>query len=231
VIGTTSGSKTIYTAVLTATTVPAGNYDVVADFTGNSNYVASTSSATQLIVTQPKFILAETSSAVTSSQGEAGSTTISVTSYSGFTGGVDFACSGLPAHATCQFVPAVLSLTATGTVPINVPVLTTTLNVLVDQAPVVTPTGIFWWSGLLLGLCLFGLASNRRARRRLLLQCVGAAICIASLSGVSACGGSSSFSTPSGTSKITVSATASPAGATSGISDVTQSLQLTLTVK
>ncbi len=230
VTGATVGSTTVYTAVLTTTTIPEGTYPVIATFMGNSNYISSASQPTQLIVTPPKFVLSESTSGITSSQNAPGTATVSVTSYAGFTGGVDFSCSGLPANATCQFVPAVLSLAATGSVPINVPVLTTTLNVLVDQPPVVTPTGIFWWSGILLGLSLYGLASNRRARRRLLLQSIAAVLLMSSLTGVSACGGTTAFVTPSGTSKVTINAVASPTGATNGNSNVTQSIQFTLTV-
>jgi sugar lactone lactonase YvrE len=228
--GTTKGSATIYTAVLTINTLPEGTYNVVATYSGNSNYVPSTSTATQLIVTPPKFVLAENASAVTSSQNVPGSTNISVTSYAGFTGAVEFSCSGLPANATCQFVPAVLSLTATGSVPINVPVLPTHLSVLVDQPPLVTPTGIFWWSGLLLGLSLFGVASNRRARQRLWMRCVAGTLFVGSLSGLYGCGGAASFTTPTGSFTITVSATASPTGATNGSNNVTQSIPLKLTV-
>jgi trimeric autotransporter adhesin len=231
VTGTTVGSTTVYTAVLTTNTIPEGTYPVIATFMGNSNYISSASQPTQLIVTPPKFVLAQSASGISSSQNAPGSSTISVTSYAGFTGGVDFSCSGLPAHATCQFVPAVLSLTATGAVPINVPVLTTTLNVLVDQAPVVTPTGIFWWSGILLGLSLYGLAGNRRARRRLWMQCAAAVLVLSSLAGISACGGSAAFVTPSGTSTVTINAVASPTGASTGVSNVSQSMQFTLTVK
>ena len=231
VMGKTEGSATTYKAVLTTTTIPTGTYNVVATFLGNSNYETSVSSATQLIITPPKFTLAESATSLTSSQNAPGSTTISVTSYSGFTGGVDFACSGLPAHATCHFVPAVLSLTQTGAVPIQVPVLSNTLQVFVDQPPVITPTGIFWWSGMLLGLSLFGVASNRRARRRLTMQCLAAFVIAGSLAGISGCGSSAAFTTPSGTSKVTVTATASPTGAVTGTTDVTQSMTFTLNVK
>ncbi len=231
VTGTTVGAATVYTAVLTTTTIPEGTYPVIATFMGNSNYISSASQPTQLIVTPPKFVLAESAPNITSSQGAPGTSTISVTSWAGFTGGVDFSCSGLPAHATCQFVPAVLSLSATGAVPINVPVLTTTLNVLVDQAPVVTPTGVFWWSGLLLGLSLFGVASNRRARRRLWMQCAAAVVVLGSLTGISACGGTTAFVTPTGTSTVTINAVASPTGAMTGASNVTQSIQFTLKVQ
>jgi hypothetical protein len=231
VTGKTEGSATSYKAILTTTTIPTGTYNVVATFTGNTNYVDSTSTSTQLIITPPKFTLAESATSITSSQSTPGSMTITVTSYSGFTGGVDFSCSGLPANATCDFVPAVLSLTQTGDVPIQVPVLTNTLNVLVDQAPVITPTGIFWWSGLLLGVSLLGIASNRRARRRLWMRCAGVLVVAVSLTGVSACGGSSAFKTPSGASTVTITAIASPTGSVTGANDVTQSITFSLNVK
>lgn len=231
VIGTTSGSSTVYQAVLTTNKLPAGNYNVVATYMGNSNYVQSSSTSTALIVSAPKFILAESAKSLTSSNASPGTMTVTVTSYSGFTGGVDFACNGLPAHATCQFVPAVLSLSATGAVPIDVPVLTTTLNILVDQAPVITPTGVFWWTGLLLSAGLFGISSNRRARRRLILQAFAGVAAIGALAGVSSCGSNATFPTPTGTSTVTVTATASPTGATTGTTDVTQTMTFSLTVK
>jgi hypothetical protein len=107
--------------------------------------------------------------------------------------------------------------------------------VLVNQPPVVTPTSIFWWSGLLLGLGLFGFASTRNARRKLLLQCAAGCLLLGSLMGMSACGGGTSFITPTGSSTVTVTATATPASSTTtpnpGTSDVIQTLTFSLTVK
>jgi hypothetical protein len=242
---TTSGSVTTYTAAFTASgtngdSLPAGTYNIVATYGGNNDYTTAASAATQLIVTQPTFTLAQSKSAITASATSPGSSTITVTSESAFTGGVDFTCSGLPAHATCNFVPAVLGLAAGAASPPNatylVPPVTTTLTVRVNQAPVITPTGIFWWSGLLLGLSLFGLASNRNARRRLLMQCVAGCVLLGCLAGVSGCGstGTTIIPTPTGTSTVTVTATATPP-TTSGIPNpalnVVQTMTFTLTVQ
>jgi len=239
----TSGTGTTYTAVLylsgtNGNMLPEGVYNIVATFGGNNNYTTSTSSVTQLIVTQPTFTIAQSNSEIKSSAKSPGSSTITVTSESGFIGGVDFSCSGLPAHATCNFVPAVLGLAVGSTAPPNagelVPTVSTVLTVNVNQAPIVTPTGIFWWSGLLLGLGLFGLASNRNARRRLLMQSLAGCVLLVSLAGVSGCGsGTAIFSTPTGTSTVTVTATATlntgeiPNPAT----NVVQTMQFTLTVQ
>lgn len=242
---TTSGSGTAYTAVLTlsgtnGTMLPVGVYNIVATYGGNNNYGTSTSSATQLIVTQPTFTMAQSNSAITSSAKSPGTSTITITSESAFTGGVDFTCTGLPVHATCNFVPAVLGLAVnTNTTPPNatylVPVVSTTLTVKVNQAPIITPTGIFWWAGLLLGLGIFGLAGNRNARRRLLIQSLAACILLVSLAGVSGCGsGTAAFTTPSGTSTVTITATSTPPSS-SGIPNpalnVVQTVQFTLTVQ
>jgi sugar lactone lactonase YvrE len=243
-VGQTSGSTTnpttTYTAVLTTTgptALAAGNYNVVATYGGNANYTSSASAAVPLIIAIPTFVLTQTATSVNSSATNPGSMTITATSESAFSGTVDFSCSGLPAHATCQFIPDVLVLAQqSGSSPTVVPPLQTKLTVLVNQAPIVTPTGIFWWSGLLLGLSLFGLASNRNARRRLLMQCAAGCILLASLAGVAACGtGSDIFTTPSGSSTVTITAVATAptagGGASSSANNVTQTTTFSLTVK
>jgi sugar lactone lactonase YvrE len=251
VVGMTTNSVTAYTATLITTgptALAAGTYNVVATFEGNANYNPSPSAPVQLIITLPTFTLAESVSTVTSSAKSPGSMTITVTSESAFTGAVNLACTGLPANATCQFIPDVLSLATCTGLDANgnpcalppfpgetiVPPLQTTLTVLVSQAPIVTPTGIFWWSGLLLGLSLFGLASNRNARRRLLMQCVAGCVLLGSLAGLSACNQAITSTTPSGTSTVTVTATAtqSQSGAipTQAL-NVSQSFTFTLTVQ
>jgi hypothetical protein len=239
VVGVTVNSVTTYTATLIttgATALAAGTYNVVATYQGNANYTGSVSASAPLIITVPTFTLAMTASSVTSSATSPGSTTITATSESGFTGTVDFVCSGLPAHATCQFIPDVLVLTQASSSPIVVPPLPTKLTVLVNQAPIVTPTGIFWWSGLLLGLSLFGLASNRNARRRLLMQCAAVCVLLASLAGVSGCGtGTAIFTTPTGSSTVTVTAVATPpttgGGIPSSANNITQTMTFTLNVQ
>jgi len=243
VTGTTSGttdSTTTYTAVLTttgATALAAGTYNIVATFGGNENYTSSASAPSPLIVTVPTFTITQTATTLTSSATSPGSMTLTLTSESGFTGSLDFSCSGLPAHATCQFIPDVLVLAQASSSPVVVPPLQTKLTVLINQAPVVTPTGIFWWSGLLLGLSLFGLASNRNARRRLLMQCMAGCLLLVSLAGLSGCGntGSAAFVTPTGTSNVTVTVVATPpaaanASATSA-NNVTQKMTFKLTVQ
>jgi sugar lactone lactonase YvrE len=239
VSGATSNGVTTYTAVLTATgttALAAGTYNVMATYAGNANYTGSASAASPLIITFPTFSMAQTATSISSSATSPGSMTITTTSESGFTGAVNFSCSGLPAHATCQFIPDVLVLAQQSSSPIVVPPLQTKLTLLVNQAPIVTPTGIFWWSGLLLGLSLFGLASNRNARRRLLMQCAAGCILLASLAGVSACGtGSDVFKTPAGKSTVTVTAVATlptPGGGTaSAKNNVTQTITFTLTAQ
>jgi sugar lactone lactonase YvrE len=232
VVGSSKGSVTTYSAVLTTTTIPVGTYNVVATYSGDANYSPSTSSSTQLFITPPKFTLSASTTSITSSPGAPGGAIITVTSYSDFTGAVDFNCTGLPANAYCKFLPAVVALTTNNSGPLNVPALTTSLSIEVNQPPVITPTGIFWWSGLLLGLGLLGSARNRSARRRLQMLCVAALVLLGSMAGLSGCGSSSAaFTTPSGSSTVVVTATASPTGATNDKLNVSSSLTFDLTVK
>ena len=239
VSGSTANSITTYTAVLTLTgptALKAGTYNVVATFKGNENYTGSASAPSPLIVANPTFTMGESVTAITSSTANPGSMTITLTSESGFTGAVDFRCGGLPAHATCQFIPDVLVLTQQSSSPIVVPPLQTKLTILIDQAPIVTPTGIFWWSGLLLGFGLFGLAGARNARRRLLMQGMAACLLLGALAGLSGCGsGTAILTTPTGSSKVTVTAVSTGpttgGGAPTNATNVTKTMSFTLTVK
>jgi sugar lactone lactonase YvrE len=231
-VGSSVGSATVYQAVLSTTKIPLGTYHVVATYSGDTDYATSVSSATTLVITEPKFTLSANTTGLTSSSSSFSSATISVTSYSDFTGAVDFSCSGLPANAYCKFLPAVVSLVSATSGLNNVPALTTVLEVQVNQPPVVTPTGFPWWSGILLGLLLLGSASSRKARRRLLTRAVAGCVLLAAVAGMTSCSSSvSAYKTPSGTSTVTVTAVASPTGATTGASDVSSTLAFTLTVK
>jgi len=115
VIGGPGGT---FTASANVTTVPVGSYIVVSVYSGNADYNGSTSSpAIPLIVLAgptggPTFTVTPSPAAITSSVNSFGSTTLTVTSLAGFQGAVDFSCSGLPAHATCIFNPAILTLLA-----------------------------------------------------------------------------------------------------------------------
>jgi len=137
------------------------------------------------------------------------STVIDVNSSPGV-GAITFACSGLPAGATCSFSPSsVTTLTAQVAMSIST----------AGRASAVPPLGgtrmpPIYAMLFLLGLtaACFGLVMQRRTR---LAVCLGSMALLVALAG---CGSDTVKGTPEGTSKITVTATsASSASSTTTV--------------
>lgn len=120
-------TTTTYVAVLKTTALPTGTDVVVATYSGDVNYQGATGSLT-IIVSPPMFTLSPASASLTVPAGTTATTTLTVTSISGFGGTpasnctvgangvvtcspssngtyVGLSCSGLPANATCAFSP------------------------------------------------------------------------------------------------------------------------------
>jgi hypothetical protein len=102
-------------ATLAVTTLPVGSDTLTAAFLGDTNYAASSGTLTLTVVAAavPTFTLALSTQALTISSGGSVSQTVTISPQNGFNQPVTFACSGLPADATCSFSPA--SLTPGGT--------------------------------------------------------------------------------------------------------------------
>jgi sugar lactone lactonase YvrE len=217
---TTNGvSVTTYTASYFTPT--QGTYQISAVYQGNTNYSSSSTAAQTLtIYSGPTFTATVSGTAITASAGSSTSVTFTTTPLAGFQGSVNYTCTGLPANATCNFNPyltvLVATTTATATSPIHIPAVTTTLTVLVNQAPVVTPTAIPWAVALLFGLALFTIPSLRRARKSLLGALMLLFLSLVALTAVNGCGGGSiANKTPAGSYAVTVTATGSDCSAVS----------------
>jgi N-acetylneuraminic acid mutarotase len=143
---------------------------------------------------QPTFTLASSSGSLSVTSGTKGTINLTVASQNGFNSAVTFACSGLPAGASCTFNPTTVTpsggTAATTTLTITAQTLSAALHR--NSIPLFPGT-------LALGVCLFGW------RRRRGVQLMLLAVTAAGL--VSGCGGGSS-SAPTATSNITVTATA-----------------------
>ncbi len=233
----TGGSSTAptYTATL-QTSLAAGTYNIVATYNGNQNYTSSATAAVPLVVTMPTYTLTASSNTLTASNTGSNTATLTLTSYSNYTGAVDFKCIGLPANAVCNFLPHVVQFQAINTsIPYDVPAQTTTVQVLINQPPIVTPTAIFWWTGILLSVGLLGFSRNRSMIRRLQMLCIAGLLMLVSMAGLSGCGSaynsSAQYQTPSGGSKITIQAVSSPTGVTTNAQNITQQLNFTLTAQ
>jgi sugar lactone lactonase YvrE len=204
-----------YQATFTSTTIPAGSYSITATYSGNANYLGSTSSSAPLLVAAAGIQMTANPTSITSTPSVAGSTTLTVASVSGLGSSsstpVSFSCSGLPAYAKCIFNPAYISLAGS---PASAPVAAQQV-VLSVQVNVPTPTSPPPVTSLLrdsgdkgLVLAAFLIVPGlMRSRRRRLRKSVALSVLFAAVSlGLSGCGSTSPSITPLGTTPITVTA-------------------------
>jgi hypothetical protein len=159
------------------------------------------------------------STSVTISNGQSAVFPLLLTSAANIPGTVTFACTGMPANATCNVTPASVALGNTTTVSVTVLTGVTTTS---SAAPLLLKRNRVLWLATLLPLSLLALRRNRLPR-----LATGALLCV--LIAASGCGagreiplGSGPGSgapagppTPAGT--YTVVASASSAGLTSTV--------------
>jgi len=178
---------------------PASSETVTATYSGDTNYAPDTfSPPISIVVTQPSFSLAASSTMVTA--GGSGSSTITVTPTVGFTGMVAVTCPSLPPGVTCSplninvpggsAVMGTLMVNVTGPSPMMMASTAPTSQVLSAGNVLPDDSARGWWTfsggtGLAALVLLFLLGRKRyRAALRLGLICV--------LSFTLGCGGGSS---------------------------------------
>jgi subtilase family serine protease len=196
----------------------AGSHSVVAAYQGDSNFISSISTATTLNV-QDFTISANPSTVTISAAGQSGSTTLTITPVGGFNQTLNYACSGLPALASCTFAPT------------SATTETVTISTLASARLRTRPfgAGIFYamlFPGLM-GLVLPSNSKKRTWRRMLTLL----AVLTVTVLWIPACGGgggggSGNTGTPTGSSTVTI--TASTFEATGNLS---HSVMITLNVQ
>lgn len=213
-------------ATLTYTFSTPGSYSLTAKYSGDANFTTSTSSATSLSSSTPTFTVAANStqqSTVTAGQTALYSFTVTPSVY---TGTISFACSGLPAYATCVFSPTTISNNGCSTAQ------TVALSILTQGINYVNPAGFGggpggWQAlGIVPGALLALLVGIRRKRSPLRYGRVYLALALLmTCAGFTACSSNRQITaaTPSGTNTVTVTAT----GSTGTVTTTT----VTLTVK
>jgi streptogramin lyase len=224
-------------ATLTNTFSTAGTYVVTAKYSGDTNFITSTSAGTTIISAAPTFTIAIATNGSTTpnptcptgplgmvgqctvTAGQTGlySFTVAQTVYNGT---ISFACSGLPAYSSCVFSPP--TLTGVGCTTSN----TVALSILTQQSTAVNGSalgaaGSGRWQifGILPGLLLAMCIGIRRRKSPLRFgQAWMALALLLAVSGMTACSGKSGLlnpATPSGSYSITVTATGSAGTITS----------------
>jgi len=91
----------------------AGSRTVTATYSGDANYLGSTT-ATSVTVTVGDFSITATPSSETISSGHQAMFTITVTPIAGLTGTVSLSCSGAPVNSTCSVSPSTDNLQGMG---------------------------------------------------------------------------------------------------------------------
>jgi sugar lactone lactonase YvrE len=247
------------------------NYSLNAVYSGDNTYYGSTSPSVAIaIVSGPAtppacataspatcynnktgafYTLTPTNPTITATTTTAGgpssgSTTMTITSYGGWNGILNFTCSGLPAFATCAPYPGYP--TGVPSTP-STPVTPTTFSFIIDTnvTPVV-PTGsnsMVWWVSGIGGLMLLMLRRRVKQMGYLrsghLLTGLGAVLLLSgSMLGMGGCGTQGyGYITPAGSWPITVNVAAAQLvpGSTNGSTYLPDpnptSFQITLIVK
>jgi hypothetical protein len=99
-------------ATLTTTQLTNGSHSITGVYSGDANFVGSTSSAATIVVGNPDFLISANPGNVTISGSGPGTTNLLLTPGAGlgFSGAVSLSCSGLPLGSSCTFLPAEPSL-------------------------------------------------------------------------------------------------------------------------
>jgi sugar lactone lactonase YvrE len=218
--GTTLGTASVapaagglFQASISTTALPVGTDTITATYGGDANYVGSATSGTVTVVSNPLVIVTPsgTSLTVNSNTGSSGTITLTPASYGGFNGIVGFQCDAttLPADSTCVFSPGQVNVTP-NTPSVSYPEPTVTMWIAINQPPQ-TPTAsnMIWWIAGPTGLLLLFVRRRTKAvalagRWNMLLLIAAIGALSAGIMGSLACSNSISYTTPKGTSTVTV---------------------------
>ncbi|WP_263375477.1 Ig-like domain repeat protein [Granulicella aggregans] len=224
VVNTSTGIASVSTS-----TLPLGTYSILAIYNGDSGFASSSSAAIAVSIRSQQYDVVNPPGTLSVTAPGSVSGTFAIAPISGYVGGVDMACSGLPANTRCTFLPATVAFSAASSSPQNV-----TLTVTTGTPP---PTTVAAWIFPLTGILLLGVWRKRRslAVKHVRLFRI-AAILLSGVALFSATGcGSSGVSTPAGSSTVTVTLTGTPNGTTTipanGAGEITKSFTFMLDVQ
>lgn len=116
------------TATFSTTSLPGGNNEVQATYSGDGNYQPSTSSALTIAMAvppvPPSFTLTAAPASATVNAGSPASFTLAVTPQNGFTQPITFSCSGLPSGDQCAFSPSTVTPSSNSAVTVALTITT-----------------------------------------------------------------------------------------------------------
>jgi hypothetical protein len=195
----------------------------------------STSTALTITSSNPVFTVTPNATSSSIAQGQTALFGLNVSTVGGYSGTVTFACSGLPANASCSFSPGSLSVGGTGssnsTVSLNI--VTGATNHASLTKPQLPGAGhrmlpLFCLLPGAAGLVLLGFGRGKRTRLPAGLLTIGMVLIAAGFSGC-AYNQPATTPTPAGSYTVTVTATGTP-NVVSTSTNIVQTSQLSLTV-
>jgi len=204
---------------------------VTAVYSGDANFVTSTSAGATIVSGVPTFGLTSqtTNTLLSVAPGQSGLTSFTLTPAYGYNGTIGFSCTGSPSPVSCIFSPSTISPNGTSTpsliaLTINSTAATSALNIKQRPGSGKLPFTLAALPGLAL---LFGFGGLRRKFLRGYRSLLLVVLCLIGL-GFSGCGGSAIVAgTPAGADTVTVVAT----GAGGSFAGVTQQFTVTLNVQ
>jgi hypothetical protein len=216
-----SGGSATYTTSSFATT---GTQTITVSYSGDANTQASSASLSQVV--NAAFTLAPDgggNTILTVKAGQSVSAPINATGAAGFSGAVTFACTGLPANASCSFSPASINVSGTAAVPTLLTVNTaasSTANLQRQDGG--SGFGTVAYSLGLAGLMLLWPIRRRGARLSAMLICSFALAAIGLTGCSSGSGATPTPETTTGTYSFTVTASSGNVKAQSSFTLVVQ---------
>jgi hypothetical protein len=210
---------------------PAGAYNITATYSGDSYFVTSTAPAVVVTITSasPAIAVTAASPAISFTSGASTGNTdvVTVTSSNGFAGSVSLSCSMTTGTAafqpSCAVSPSSVTVTAGGTGTATVTISSTVAQG--SRAPLAQLRGISPVAPVAFAAMFLLLFRRRKAWATLAILLCGVAASL-SLSGCSSGGGGGSTTTPPRSSAGSYVVTVTGSG--SGVSSVTTTFNVTI---
>jgi Pro-kumamolisin, activation domain/Bacterial Ig-like domain (group 3) len=178
-------------AQLTTAALTSGSVQIVANYSGDTNYSATSFAINQQVTPGPDFSISFAPASVNvSAPGSSATTVVTVNATNGFTASVNLTgCTNLPSESTCSFTPATVAAGGTSTIMVS----TTAPSSLVPLSRHIGFGASRTTAGAMriLVLCsaLLALAIHAHRRRRNLASSM---LMFTLLIGIAACGGGGS---------------------------------------
>ncbi|MFZ0951862.1 MAG: protease pro-enzyme activation domain-containing protein [Candidatus Sulfotelmatobacter sp.] len=209
-------------------TFDTGTHTISASYSGDNSFNPSSTTQSQSFTITPGFFAAvplNQSEVIIPAPGQSGSTSVSVSTSTGYSGTITLSCSGLPSGAACLFSQS--SITATGTPTTASPTITVSTTAPTTAALRSTRLSSQNWlalaSFMFFSVMLLGTSGRRRSSALLL-------VVLASVVLLPGCGGGGSGNhgpppnpgTPTGTYNVVVNATSGSTVSATGFTLIVQ---------